>query len=480
MNTQMIIGGKQVGASDGAVSQNINPSTGKSIGTVPAATKDDVGRALDFAVEGQKEWAKVPLYDRIEIIYKFCDLVEEKAEEIGRAACLEGGKLLREAVNETKVMGYVFKAFAEGARNHNGVSLPRGTEPRVKDDVLFTVNEPLGIIACIVPFNYPLELYAHKVAPALLMGNAVIIKPSSYTPLAASIVTGLLIEAGVTPNAVQYITGSGGKIGDWLTTSPLISAISLTGGTAAAVHIIEKSAHNIPRLFFELGGNDPLLIFDDADIELAVRESLGGRVTNAGQICCCSKRFIVHNSVKETFTKKLVEALGAIVPKDAADPGAAMGPVVSESAAIEIISQVEKTVAQGAKCILGGKHEGAYVAPVVLTDVTSSMDISSSMEIFGPVFPIIGFDTMEEAIEIANNTPYGLQGGVITADMKTAMKAAMQLQCGAVVINGSGNYRSAHQPFGGYKLSGLGREGICTTLDEMSQTKTISFKGILA
>lgn len=480
MNTQMLIGGKQVGASDGSVSQNINPSTGKSIGTVPAATKDDIDRVLALAVEGQKEWAEIPLYDRIEIIYKFCDLVEEKADEIGMAACLEGGKLLREAVNEAKVMGYVFKAFAESARNHNGVSFPRGTEPRVKDDVLFTVNEPLGIVACIVPFNYPLELYAHKVAPALLMGNAVIIKPSSYTPLAASIATNLLIEAGVTPNAVQYVTGSGAKIGDWLTTSPLVSAISLTGGTNAAVHIIEKSAHNIPRLFFELGGNDPLVIFGDADIELAVSESLGGRVTNAGQICCCSKRFIVHNSIKEVFTKKLVEALSAITPKDATDPDAVMGPVVSESAAIEIINQIEKTVEQGAKCVFGGTREGAYVTPTVLTGVTPSMDVSNCMEIFGPVFPIIGFDTMEEAIEIANNTPYGLQGGVITADMKTAMKAAMQIQCGAVVINGSGNYRSAHQPFGGYKLSGLGREGILTTLDEMSQAKTISFKGILA
>jgi len=323
-------------------------------------------------------------------------------------------------------------------------------------------------------------LYAHKVAPALLMGNAVIIKPSSYTPLAASIVTNLLIEAGVTPNAVQYITGSGAKIGDWLTTSPLVRAISLTGGTSAAVHIIEKSAPNIPRLFFELGGNDPLIIFGDADIELAVSESIGGRITNAGQICCCSKRFIVHNSVKEAFTEKLVRVLESIAPKNAADPDAVMGPVVSEAAAIEIINQVEKTVAQGAKCVLGGTREGAYVAPTVLTGVTSAMDIANAMEIFGPVFPIIGFDTFEEAIEIANGTPYGLQGGVITADMKTAMKAATQMQCGAVVINGSGNYRSAHQPFGGYKLSGLGREGILTTLDEMSQAKTISFKGILA
>ncbi|MCL2618184.1 MAG: aldehyde dehydrogenase family protein [Defluviitaleaceae bacterium] len=480
MNTYMYIGGKQVGASDGAVSQNINPSTGASIGTVPAATKEDIDRALAFAVEGQKEWAAVPLYERIEIVYRFCALAEERAEEIGRAACLEGGKLFREAVNEAKVMSYVFRAFAEGARNHYGVSMPRGTEPRVKDDVLFTVSEPLGIVACIVPFNFPLELYAHKVAPALLMGNAVIIKPSSYTPLAASIVTGLLIEAGVNPKAVQYVTGSGAKIGDWLTASPLVSAVSLTGGTAAAVHIIEKSASNIPRLFFELGGNDPLVIFGDADVDLAVREAVGGRLTNAGQICCCSKRFIVHNSVREEFTKKLVDALGAVTPKDAMDADAVMGPVVSEAAAEEIIRQIGKTVEQGAECVLGGTREGAYVCPTVLTGVTPLMDISGEMEIFGPVFPIIGFDTAEEALEIANGTPYGLQGGVITADMKTAMKAAMELQCGAVVINGSGNYRSAHQPFGGYKLSGLGREGILTTLDEMSQTKTISFKGILA
>jgi len=479
MNTQMIIDCKHVDASDGGFYENINPSTGKSIGTTPIATKEDVEKALKSAVEGQKEWAEVPLYERIEIIYKFCGLVEKNAEKIGEAACLEGGKLLREAINETKVAGYIFKAFAEAARNHYGVSLPRGTEPRVKDDILFTVNEPLGIVACIVPFNFPLELYAHKVAPALLMGNAVVIMPSPHTPLAASIITNLLIEAGVSPRAVQYITGGGAKVGSWLTTSPLVNAVSLTGGTRAAVDVIEKSAKNIPKLFFELGGNDPLVIFGDADIELAVKESLGGRLANSGQICCCSKRFIVHNSVKDVFTKKLLDALKGIKPEDAINPEAVIGPVVSENAAAEIIRQVEKTVEQGAKCILGGKHEGAYVAPIVLTDVTPEMDVSQSMEIFGPVFPIIGFDTFEEAINIANNTPYGLQAGVITENMKTAMKAASEIKCGAVVINGSGNYRSAHQPFGGYKLSGVGREGIITTLDEMSQAKTISFKGIL-
>jgi len=480
MDMKMIIGGDHVDASDGAVMQNINPSTGQSIGTVPAATSDDAKLALTNAVKGQKEWEAVPLHERIEIIYKFVTLAEKHAEEIGKIACLEGGKILCEAVNEAKTMAYVFKVFAEGARNHFGIAFSQGHDPRIANDVVFTRSEPLGVIACIVPFNYPLELYAHKVAPALLMGNAVIIKPSSETPMAALLVTKLLLEAGVVPNAVQILTGSGSKVGTWLTKSPLVHAISMTGSNPAAISIMENSKENLPRWFFELGGNDPLIICDDADIDLAVKESLGGRITNAGQICCCSKRFIVQNGVKEAYTKKLVEALEKVSPKDAMDSEAVMGPVVSERAAIAIIAQIVHTIEQGATCLLGGTHEGAYVTPTVLTDVTPSMDIATHMEIFGPVFPIIGFDAIEEAIEIANNTPYGLQGGVMTADTKRAMYVATRLECGAVVLNGSGNYRGAHQPFGGYKQSGLGREGVVATLAEMSHAKTISFKGILA
>jgi len=479
MDMQMIIGGKHVDASDRAVAQNVNPSTGQSIGTVPAATKADIDLALDTAVKGQKEWEAVPLHERIDIIYKFVALAEQKVEEIAKVACLEGGKLLHEAITETKTMAYVFKVFAEGARNHFGIAFSQGHDPRIVNDLVFTRNEPLGVVVCIVPFNYPLELYAHKVAPALLMGNSVIIKPSSDTPMAAIMVTNLLIEAGVSPDAVQIVTGSGAKIGGWLTESPLVNAISMTGSNPVAVDIIEASKGNMTRLFFELGGNDPLVIFDDADIDLAVQESLGGRLVNAGQICCCSKRFIVHNDVKDAYTKKLVEALSGIDPVDAANPAAKMGPVVSERAAVTVIEQVDHTVKQGAKCVLGGTREGAYVKPTVITDVTPDMDVANAMEIFGPVFPIIGFDTVEEAIEIANNTPFGLQGGVMSADTKRALYVATKLECGAVVINGSGNYRGAHQPFGGYKQSGLGREGVVTTLAEMSQPKTISFKGIM-
>jgi len=479
MDMQMIIGGKHVGASDGAVAQNINPSTGQSIGTVPAATKEDIDRTLALAVKGQREWEAVPLFERIDMIYKFAALVEQNVEEIAKVACLEGGKRLQEAITETKTMAYVFKVFAEGARNHFGIAFSQGHDPRIVNDLVFTRNEPLGVVACIVPFNYPLELYAHKVAPALLMGNAVIIKPSSHTPMGAIMVTKLLIEAGVSPNAVQIVTGDGAKVGGWLTESPLVNAISMTGSNPVAVDIMEKSKGNMTRLFFELGGNDPLVIFDDADLDLAVQESLGGRLVNAGQICCCSKRFIVQNGIKEAYTKKLIKALSKIEPMDAIDPAAPMGPVVSERAAAGIIEQVEQTVEQGATCALGGTREGAYVMPTVLTNVTPEMDVANHMEIFGPVFPIIGFDTMEEAIEIANNTPFGLQGGVMSADTKRALHVATKLECGAVVINGSGNYRGAHQPFGGYKQSGLGREGVVTTLAEMSQAKTISFKGIM-
>lgn len=480
MDLKMIIGGQFVDASDKKVQENRNPATGELIGTVPAATKEDVDRAIANAVLGHKEWNKIPLYRRIEIFDKYRELLTENREKLAQMLCMEGGKRLDDARGEVDIHGYVFRVFGEGARNQYGLTLAPGIEPRVEKDIVFTRLEPLGVIACIVPFNYPSELYAHKVAPALITGNSVIIKPASDTPMADIMFTDLLIKAGVPGNAVQIITGSGAKIGDWLTQDPRVDAVSLTGSTEVGAHIMGVAAKHVPHVFLELGGNDPLIVFEDcANIDAAVQDALDGRVSNAGQTCCASKRFLIQNSIREKYTEKLVKALSAIKVGDPAKPETQMGPVINERAAQDVIDQVQSMVAKGAKCILGGKRNGAFVEPTVLAGVTRDMDIAGPMEVFGPVFPIIGFDTAEEAIDIANNGPYGLHAGVQTSCMKTAMKVATGLQCGCVVVGGSGNYRSAHQAFGGYKQTGVGREGISYTLAEFTQTKTIALKAML-
>lgn len=479
MDMKMIIGGKHVPASDGAVTENRNPSTGKLIGNVPAATEQDVCCAIDTAYNARRNWRKLALYKKIEIFDKFRALIDKNIDELALLMANEGGKRIDEAYGELKACGYLFRVYGEGARNLYGDTYAEGIEDRVEKDILLTLHEPLGVIACIIPYNYPAELYAHKVASSLITGNTIVIKPASATPMTAIRLTELLLEAEVYPGAINIVTGSGAKIGDWISSNEKIAAISLTGSTRVGAHISKVAADHVPHVFLELGGNDPFIVFEDADLDVAVAETLSGRATNAGQTCCGSKRFLIQNSVKEKYTKKLYKLLSQLKVGDAADRAFDMGPVINERAAKKVIDQIEHTVQQGAKVLLGGKRNGAFIEPTILTDVTPAMDIAKDLEVFGPVFPIIGFDTVDEAIEIANNSIYGLQSGVLTNDYHKAIKIATELETGLCVIGGCGNYRCANQPFGGCKATGTGREGVMATLEEMTHTKAIAFKGVL-
>lgn len=477
---KMIINGIPVNASDGSTHDVINPATMERIDTVPAATPQDVEQALDAARAGQREWQNTVLYDRVETLRRFTALLEKNMDEFTRLMCTETGKTLASCVDETRACINIFEAYCEKAKNYGGETLPLDSEPRVNGDIIFTVKEPLGVVACVVPFNYPTELYAHKVAPALVMGNAVIVKPSSDTPLGNIFLTQLLIEAGVPGGAAQVLTGSGAKIGRQLAESPKIDAISLTGSTAVGIETARSGAKNLTHVFLELGGNDPLIIFDDADIDRAVAETLAGRASNAGQTCCGTKRLIVQNGIRQQYTEKLLEALKGLRVGDPFDPATDYGPLISEKAAKDVEEQVAHTIEQGAACLLGGKRFAhTYFEPTLLTGVTPEMDIAGALEVFGPVFPVIGFDTEEEAVRIANAAPYGLSSGVLTENMKTALRVAMAMQAGTCVINGCGNYRSAHLAFGGYKMTGIGREGVTHTLDEYTQTKSIALKQLL-
>jgi succinate-semialdehyde dehydrogenase/glutarate-semialdehyde dehydrogenase len=324
-----------------------------------------------------------------------------------------------------------------------------------------------------------MELYAHKVAPALVVGNSVIIKPSSDTPLANILMTQWLLEAGVPGNAAQIITGSGAIAGKCLAENPRVNIITFTGSTEVGIETMVECSKHLHHCHLELGGNCPLIIFDDCDLDKAVQETIDGRISNAGQTCCANKRMIVQNSIKAQYIKKLLEELKKVKVGDPEKDDTTYGSMINEKAAQEVIRQINQTVKQGAKLIHGGKlFDRNFIEPAVLTDVTPDMDIAKDMEVFGPVIPIIGFDTLEEAVKIANNTIFGLSGAVMTGDMKKAFRVAKSLQCGTVVVNGSGNYRSMHQHFGGHKMSGLGSEGINYTLEEFTQKKTIALKKI--
>lgn len=455
-----------------------NPATGELLDTVPSASKEDIEIALDCAEKGKIEWAQTPLHQRCKILMKYADLVEKSAEELALLLCKETGKSIKSAKGEMSRVPMMVRGYAERALHLYGDCLS-DAQPGMEHDVIFTRREPLGVVVCVVPFNHPASLYTQKIAPALAMGNAIIVKPASYNPLAVMRLTELLLEAGVPKNVAQLITGSGAVIGDYLVSSSRIDAITLTGSTEVGILVAEQAAKNLHHVLLELGGNDPLIIFDDVDLETAVAEVVLSRAFNAGQTCAASKRLIVHNSIKNQFTEELVKKLGDLRVGDPLDPKTDIGCLINDRAAEDVENQVKHTIEQGARCILGGhRYDGAFFPMTVLVDVTPEMDVAKDLEIFGPVFPIIGFDTVEEAVKIANSSIFGLMGGVMTSDYKKALKIAAKLECGGVVINGSGNYRPPEFAFGGYKMSGLGREGISTALEEMCQLKSIVLKGV--
>jgi succinate-semialdehyde dehydrogenase/glutarate-semialdehyde dehydrogenase len=384
---------------------------------------------------------------------------------------------MAEAVWEFDSVSYVFEGACEVAKHHYGATMPMGTEPGYDDDLQLTWYEPLGVIACIVPFNFPAALWAFKVAGALAAGNAVLVKAPSYNPMAVLTMHKMLHDAGLPAGVAQCITGEGGKLGKWLVGDPRVASVSFTGGPGVGIDIAKVAADNLTPYYFELGGNDPFIVYKDADIDLAIKEA-GDQTRNARQCCTGSKRFIIHNSLKDVFVKRLIdEYLKPVVMGDPMDPKTTMGPVISERAAKNIEAQVNLTVSQGAKIAYGGKRNGAFYDPTVIVDVKPDMDIAKDMEVFGPVWPVIGFDTIEEAIQISNNSKYGLGGCIFSGNIKTCLQVAKALRTGHIGINGSGNFRAAECPFGGgKKMSGNSRESLSVMMEEVTQRKSVIFR----
>ncbi len=476
---KMLIGGKAVDASDGKTIDVINPANGKVVDTVPAATPDDIKKAVACAKEAQKEWAKIPVYERVEIMYKFIDLVDRDKEDLARTLSDETGKCISEARAEIGNIPIAFKAFSERAKHFYGQTIPEGMEAGQDKTVLIIKKEPLGVVAAIIPFNFPCDLFDQKVAPALLTGNSCIVKPSTDNPLTLCKLSHLMNEAGVTPGAIEVVTGRGSTVGTELTSNPDVHLVTLTGSTDVGIETAERCAKNLTHVALELGGNDAFIVMDDADVDLATDELIWGRMYNTGQVCCASKRFLVHRSRVDEFAKKAIEKINKINRSDPSTDEAQMGCLISEKAAIKVEEQVNKTVEQGGKILLGGKRNGAFYDPTVIGDVPATADVAKDMEIFGPVVPIIPFDTEEEAIKIANASIFGLCGCVFSENMKTAARVANALECGGAIINGASFFRSFEMPFGGYKHSGIGTEGVMSTFNEMTHTKSIVLKNIL-
>ena len=477
---KMIINGIRCDSRDGKTIDVLNPAKQTVIDSIPDASKEDVDIALSIAREGAEKWGNTPLYERIAVIYRFADLLDENTTRIANVLCEECGKPIFQAISETKGAAFIFRCYAERARSLMGDVHPVAPAPNVEKDVILCIRKPLGVVACIIPFNYPVDLFAEKVAPALIMGNSVIVKPSTDAPLANIMMTDLLLEAGVPGEAIQIITGRGERLGKWLCDSPVVDAVSLTGSTQVGVETMMNSSKFLHKVELELGGNDPFIICDDADVDLAVEETLAGRIVNAGQTCCGSKRFLVQKGIYDKYLSALSRRFQNLIIGDPKNPETELGSMINEASVDKLEKQIAFTVGQGARVFCGGKRiSKTYYQPTILVDVTRDMDIAKDMEVFGPVVPIIRFETVEEAIDIANQTCYGLQGGVMTSNMTDAFLFGSKLECGCVTIGGCGNYRSVLQPFGGWKMSGNAHEGVGYTLEEMSKLKTVAFKKVL-
>lgn len=473
-----LIGKNWVDAKSGKTIEVINPATGSLVDTVPSLSKEEIDEAVEYAFNAQKDWENLSVLKRCEIMAKFAELVEDNKDDLAKTLSDETGKPIREAYNEIANIQVGVPAYIEKVKHEYGNMIYRGTEAGQENTIQYTIQQPLGVVVAIIPFNFPSDIFINKVPPALLMGNSVILKPASVNPLTLTKYVELLVEAGVPKGVIEVVHGSGSVVGTALTSNKKVSMVSLTGSTEAGIDALKNCAEHCAHSSLELGGNDAFILCADGDIDLAVEETVWGRLYNTGQVCCASKRFLVENSVKDEYIKKMVEKIKTLKVGMPSDSSTDIGCLVSEGAAIEVEKQVNETIEEGATIVIGGRRKGAFYEPTILDNVTRDMKVAKDMEIFGPVISVIGFDTLEEAIEISNQSKFGLSGSIITKDYAKAIKVSEKMECGGFVINGASFFRSFEQPFGGWKYSGIGNEGIMTTLKEMSRTKTVILKNV--
>jgi acyl-CoA reductase-like NAD-dependent aldehyde dehydrogenase len=470
---KMLIDSQWVEASDGGWMEIRNPGTGEVLDKVPRATVQDAETAVVAAQRGREAMRQLTALQRYEILTSIADAIDARVPELGRLLAQENGKPIGQTRAEVAVTASIFRGFAEEAKRIFGRVMPVDAVRGNERHFAITIRQPLGVVAAIVPFNYPVELWGHKAASALAAGNAVISKPPSACPLALLQIAEMMEQAGLPPAAHQMITGPGAMIGDLLARSPGVQLVTVTGSTAVGVRISQLAAENLKKVHMELGGNDALIILADADLEKAATAVVLGRLARGnGQICCAVKRIFVEASIYDAFGDLLTAKAKALKVGDQLKEDTDVGPLINEEAAKEVEAVVHSAVKAGATLRAGGKRRGAFMEPTVLTDVPVDVELFKE-ETFGPVAPLVAFTDIDEAVRMANASPYGLQSAVFTQDINKALDIAYRLEAGGVIVNWSSALRVETLPFGGIKLSGHGREGVHDTLNEMTDQKTI-------
>jgi len=466
LKSACLIDGTWQQAKSGETIEVTNPATGALVTRVPKITAEQVGEAIEAANAAFLSWRNKPAHDRSKVLRHWYNLILANAEDLAMIMTMEQGKPLSEARGEITYAASFIEWFAEEAKRAYGDTIPA---PAASTRIT-TIVQPVGVCAAITPWNFPAAMITRKVGPALAAGCTMIVRPASLTPLTALALGALAERAGIPSGVLQFITGNSKMIGEKLTESNIVRKLSFTGSTEVGRLLMAQCAPTIKRISLELGGNAPFIVFADADLDAAVKGVIACKFRNAGQTCVCANRILVQSTVYEAFTQKLVEAVRQLKVGNGLDEGVEIGPLIEEKAVTKVESHIKDAVSKGGTIACGGKRkQGLYFEPTIITGATAKM-LFAKEETFGPVAPLFSFETEEEAINLANDTIFGLASYFYTNDINRAVRVSEALEYGMVGLN-TGLISNEVAPFGGVKQSGLGREGSKYGMNEYLELK---------
>ena len=470
------INGQWVDANNGATFPVLNPADNSQIICVADMGADETRKAIEAADQAWPQWRALTGKQRSNILRRWFELIMEHQQDLAMILSLEQGKPMAESLGEVAYGASFVEWFAEEAKRIYGDTIPAPSS----DKRIVVIKQPIGVVAAITPWNFPTAMITRKCAPALAVGCPVIVKPAPDTPLSALALAQLAHEAGFPPGIFNVLpTTQANEVGGQLTSSPTVRKLSFTGSTRVGQILMEQCAKTVKKLSLELGGNAPFIVFDDADLDEAVAGAMISKYRNAGQTCVCANRLMVQSGVYEAFIEKLAKSVEALSVGPALSGDVTQGPLINDNAIAKVVEHIEDALEKGARIVTGGKpHElgGTFFQPTVLADATFDMKVAHE-ETFGPVAPVFKFDTEEEAIKLANDTPFGLAAYFYSENMRRIWRVAEALEVGLVGIN-DGMISTEVAPFGGVKMSGLGREGSKYGCDEFLEIKYMCFGGI--
>ena len=475
LKTQAYVDGRWIDADSGETLPVLNPATGETVAEIAKCGTTETRRAIEAADKAFASWRKTTANERAAVLRKWFDLMMAAQEDLAQIMTAEQGKPLAESRGEIAYGAAYVEWFAEEAKRVYGDTIPAPSD----DKRIVVIKQPVGVVACITPWNFPNAMLARKIAPALAAGCTVVCKPANETPLSALAMAELAERAGVPRGVINILGGVTREIGAEITSNPIVRKLTFTGSTEVGKMLVEQCAGTMKRTSMELGGNAPFIVFDDADLDEAVKGAIICKFRNAGQTCVCANRILVQDGIYEEFADKLMAAMADLKLGNGADEDVNIGPLINEGAANDVLGFVEDAVAKGATVGTGGARSGlgaCFVEPTVLTDVSDDMRVFRE-EIFGPVAPLFRFKTEEEAIAIANDTEFGLASYFYARDVGRIWRVAEGLEYGIVGIN-EGIISNPAAPFGGVKESGQGREGSKYGLDDYLEIKYLCLGGI--